>query len=343
MNMLAAIVFIVLIAALIAAAAVTGVKKKTVPMIVSIAALAVVITVAAFVYKPSGNVPTSESVPQSSVNTTSSGTESASSAPAENSAESSSAQDSSSSSESSKEESKNASSENDSSKAQSSAVSSKPASSKPASSKPASSKAASSKTESRNTASKTESAAGQDQTVSSAQSERSENSESAASSNITIPELPVSSDGAVTLPFVPFKDVEVDVPSSISPTQPAAPRADGLDENETPILGIDETLPDDESDNKNSLRDGEYTASRGVIEDSDSVEAEVTVVIKNGKITDVKITPTKKTDEFEDAAEKLRQQIIDEQSADIDPVTGDNVISKAILGAAQDAINSAKA
>ncbi len=338
MNMLAAIVFIVLIAALIAAAAVTGVKKKTVPMIVSIAALAVVITVAAFVYKPSGNVPTSESVPQSSVNTTSSGTESASSAPAENSAESSSAQDSSSSSESSKEESKNASSENDSSKAQSSAVSSKPASSKPASSK-----AASSKTESRNTASKTESAAGQDQTVSSAQSERSENSESAASSNITIPELPVSSDGAVTLPFVPFKDVEVDVPSSISPTQPAAPRADGLDENETPILGIEETLPDDESDNKNSLRDGEYTASRGVIEDSDSVEAEVTVVIKNGKITDVKITPTKKTDEFEDAAEKLRQQIIDEQSADIDPVTGDNVISKAILGAAQDAINSAKA
>lgn len=348
MNTFLAVIFVVIIAALIAAAAVTGVKKKTIPMIVSVAALAGVIIAAALVYKPSGNVPASENVPQSSVSSASSGENTPSSDSSESPASSSESQ-SSSENTSSKEQSSAASSKmTSSSEASSEAASSKTASSKAASSKTSSSNAVSSKTESRNTTSKTETVSEQAQPGSSSASNNTEKSESNASSKTSIPDLIVSSDGAVTLPFVPFEDVEVDIDSSsTAPTasQPAASRTDdfvGLDENETPILGIEEMLPDDWSDEQPSLKDGEYTANYGVVEGSDSAEAEVTLVIKNGKITDVKITPTKKTAGFDETAKKLRQQIIDEQSADVEPVTGDNVISRAILGAAKDALNSAK-
>ena len=85
-----------------------------------------------------------------------------------------------------------------------------------------------------------------------------------------------------------------------------------------------------ENSAKAALRDGEYSASSGMID--------VLVTVKSGKIEEIEITGHRGGAGYEEKVRPLADEMIKKQSTDVDAITGATVSSNALRKAVRAAL-----
>lgn len=140
------------------------------------------------------------------------------------------------------------------------------------------------------------------------------------------------------LPFVPAdtqpdNQTKNDASSAAADTE-SRKSAFSLDENETPIMMIEETVDDEETIFKN----GEYTSEQTVKDGNASVNITVTVRIENDIIADIKIDNA--NDNPEKIIEKIRSHRCEELDDDFD--FGEGKIAESVKAALKDILGRAR-
>ena len=102
---------------------------------------------------------------------------------------------------------------------------------------------------------------------------------------------------------------------------------------------FDKPETDNQGADLTGLKDGEYTgAAKGM-----NGDVAVAVTVKDGKITEVVVTDHKESEGISDPAiEQIPTAIVEKQSTQVDVVSNATVTSNAIMGAVENALESAK-
>ena len=167
-----------------------------------------------------------------------------------------------------------------------------------------------------------------------------------ANESIFIPsDITVGSNGEIILPFVPYSENGQGTSSAQtaagSDTNPRASDNTSLDENETPILSIEE-YPEESSVYSDGEHTGKYTLTSG----SKAVFT-VKLTLKDDKITDITASAEGiSDDDVQNALKAIEEKLkakSGEQLGSIDDLSDGSEASKGIIEAVKQALKDAKA
>ncbi|MBQ1546678.1 MAG: hypothetical protein IIZ59_04010 [Clostridia bacterium] len=150
----------------------------------------------------------------------------------------------------------------------------------------------------------------------------------------------IDTNSSVELPFVPAETEQTSSHSVSAPNVDADNSNSSpftLEENETPIMMIEETIDDDET----SYKDGEYVSKQTIKSGDTSFNITVTVRIENDIIADIKIEPTDAYNNIEQITENIKSHKCEE--FDGDHKFGEDAFATGLQAAMRDILTRARA